>query len=200
MGRRMLDLKGQRFDKLVVLEKAGISKRKQVLWLCRCDCGTEKINIATGLKSGKIKSCGAWHYRPNYKGGLSHTKKQQKKYRLKRQLQDHPSHVFSGLKKGAISRSIPLKWTKEEFCNWYPAQPRTCYYCGISVGRVSAKGMVASGISIDRTDNDGPYSEDNCVLCCNRCNTIKGNIFTCDEMMFIGQYILKPKWQSTAKL
>lgn len=47
-----LELKEQKFGKLVVLERAG---RK---WKCRCDCGKE-ILVRTGdLRSGNTKSCG----------------------------------------------------------------------------------------------------------------------------------------------
>lgn len=51
------DLTGQRFGKLVVLSYAGKDKNRHSLWLCRCDCGTEKIISSTALMSGQ-KSCG----------------------------------------------------------------------------------------------------------------------------------------------
>ena len=43
MGKK-LDLTGQRFGKLVVIEKAE-SKNKQSRWLCQCDCGNTKIAV-----------------------------------------------------------------------------------------------------------------------------------------------------------
>lgn len=57
MGRR-LDLVGQRFTKLVVLENAGTSRNKKSLVLVRCDCGTEKIMIASQIRSQTNISCG----------------------------------------------------------------------------------------------------------------------------------------------
>ena len=38
--KRLIDLTGQRFGKLVVLEYDGTSKRRESLWRCACDCGT----------------------------------------------------------------------------------------------------------------------------------------------------------------
>jgi hypothetical protein len=57
--RLSLDLSGQRFGRLVALERAG-KKGGRCLWLCRCDC-TEMINVSTGdLRSGHTQSCGCF--------------------------------------------------------------------------------------------------------------------------------------------
>lgn len=57
------DLTGMRFGKLLVLEYAGNfnSNRcinEQALWLCKCDCGNNKIIKSQNLISGDTKSCG----------------------------------------------------------------------------------------------------------------------------------------------
>lgn len=52
-------MEGLRFGKLTVVERRG---GKTALWLCRCDCGTEKIILGTVLRSGKSKSCGCSRY------------------------------------------------------------------------------------------------------------------------------------------
>lgn len=52
-----LNLIGQRFGKLVVLQKAKTVNRKS-MWLCQCDCGNTKILPGVELKRGRIKSCG----------------------------------------------------------------------------------------------------------------------------------------------
>ena len=51
------DLTGQRFGKLVALEKAP-SRNKHTYWLCQCDCGNKKIIQTSHLTSGASKSCG----------------------------------------------------------------------------------------------------------------------------------------------
>jgi len=53
---KVVDLTGQRFGKLLVLRRCG-SKNGHAAWLCRCDCGNEKIMSASSLRSG-TKSCG----------------------------------------------------------------------------------------------------------------------------------------------
>lgn len=59
---KKIDLTGQRFGRLVVIEKALSKKYKngriKGRWLCRCDCGNTKIVTTDGLKYNTTKSCG----------------------------------------------------------------------------------------------------------------------------------------------
>lgn len=60
MGAR-IDLTGQRFGRLVVLEFSGYDKNHKALWNCKCDCGEQKVVRANELRSGKTHSCGCLH-------------------------------------------------------------------------------------------------------------------------------------------
>lgn len=53
-----LDLTGQRFGRLTVIERCGTSKDGQKMYRCVCDCGNEKITKTGNLRSGHVKSCG----------------------------------------------------------------------------------------------------------------------------------------------
>lgn len=53
---KRLDLVGQRFGRLLVLEFAGISNHS-TLWKCRCDCGTVRNFFGKAIKK-TTKSCG----------------------------------------------------------------------------------------------------------------------------------------------
>ena len=54
---KVIDLTGQRFGQLTVIEKAK-EKGRNTRWICKCDCGNECIVRADHLKSGNTKSCG----------------------------------------------------------------------------------------------------------------------------------------------
>ncbi len=55
----LIDRTGQRYGKLVVLAQAPIpSSSHAAFWLCRCDCGTEKVVRAHSLANGDTQSCG----------------------------------------------------------------------------------------------------------------------------------------------
>lgn len=60
--RLSLDIAGQRFGLLVVLERAGTytgsDGTQYSQWLCECDCGTQKIVRGHDLVRGSVSSCG----------------------------------------------------------------------------------------------------------------------------------------------
>jgi hypothetical protein len=55
--KRFIDLRGKKFNRLTVIDYTG-KKNNQHCWLCRCDCGKEKIILGGCLKKGTTKSCG----------------------------------------------------------------------------------------------------------------------------------------------
>jgi len=57
------NLAGQRFGKLIVLERAGSTRAGKARWRCICDCGNETIAIGNNLQN-QTRSCGClnrWH-------------------------------------------------------------------------------------------------------------------------------------------
>ena len=62
------DLIGQRFGKLVVIERAENTKECRAQWLCKCDCGKTKVIKGKYLLNGDTKSCGCLkHAEPKIK-------------------------------------------------------------------------------------------------------------------------------------
>ena len=57
---RTIDLTGQRFGRLIVLERVGTSKSGRIKWLCQCDCGKSATTTGTNLRTGVTKSCGCY--------------------------------------------------------------------------------------------------------------------------------------------
>lgn len=60
MGRPLIDISGQVFDRLTVIRQAGFTRSKEASWLCRCACGTERIVSGHNLRSGNSRSCGCF--------------------------------------------------------------------------------------------------------------------------------------------
>jgi hypothetical protein len=69
MSKKRLNLVGEKFGRLKVLEYAGNNKHRSSLWLCKCDCGNEKIIKGRNLINGDTKSCGCLHKEINIKNG-----------------------------------------------------------------------------------------------------------------------------------
>ena len=65
-----------------------------------------------------------------------------------------------------------FKLTLEEYTSL--TKDDTCHYC---------KGNLNStGLALDRLDNKKPYTIDNCVPCCAKCNNLRGDYLTPEEM------------------
>lgn len=52
-----IDITGERFGRLLVLEKAA-TMNGRAYWICRCDCGNTIKTSAGSLMYGKTRSCG----------------------------------------------------------------------------------------------------------------------------------------------
>jgi hypothetical protein len=73
MRSDVIDLAGQRFERLFVIRCVGRNtKRQSVDWLCRCDCGNELTVIGRDLRSGNTKSCGCLHRHQLQTNALKH--------------------------------------------------------------------------------------------------------------------------------
>jgi hypothetical protein len=49
---------GEKFGFLTVLSVSGVDRHRQKKYLCKCDCGKEKIVLSGNLKKGNSTSCG----------------------------------------------------------------------------------------------------------------------------------------------
>jgi len=56
-GRPIVDIIGNRYEKLSVIEFYGYDG-KHTLWKCKCDCGNNIITRKNHLQNGHTKSCG----------------------------------------------------------------------------------------------------------------------------------------------
>jgi hypothetical protein len=59
---RKIDMLGQKFGLLTVIEERPPTPVGHSTWLCQCDCGNQVIRTSTSMKRSKLSSCGCWHY------------------------------------------------------------------------------------------------------------------------------------------
>lgn len=60
----LIDLTGQKFERLTVLYKLPPDKSKKgrgAYWHCKCDCGNEADVLGANLRKGATKSCGCYN-------------------------------------------------------------------------------------------------------------------------------------------
>ena len=142
------DLTGQQFGKLTVLKRAGNSKCGHPQWLCRCECGNEKIVRGSHLRSGDTTSC-----RECYTPGLTHGHSQSRLHR-----------VWAGMKARCYQKShmnyhyyggrgieVCKEW-RESFASFEKWAIENGYDFDAPQGKCT----------LDRIDNDGDYEPNNC--------------------------------------
>ncbi len=56
--QKIADMTGQRFGRLVVVERLENDKHHCTIWRCRCDCGNETNVRGITLRGGHTQSCG----------------------------------------------------------------------------------------------------------------------------------------------
>lgn len=81
--------------------------------------------------------------------------------------------TFGSLKRKSKERGIIFNLTYTQFLEF--TRSKTCHYCGdkLEWDAYNEHGKTNPRTNLDRIDNDGPYSKDNCVSCCPTCNYMK---------------------------
>ena len=145
------DFTGKRFGRLVLVRKEKRNKHNQIMWLCKCDCGNEKIARESGLKTGNIKSCGCIRkemMENKAKHNMSHTRFGYIFYTITDRCKRKKSLSY----KNYGGRGIKCEWKSlDEFkFDMYESYLK-------HVQEYSEKET-----TIDRIDNNGNYCKENC--------------------------------------
>lgn len=108
---------------------------------------------------------------------------------------NYDAYKFNHLHTNAKKRGIYIKLDKEKFLRWFNSQSKNCFYCGIAEEDIKILYKIPrhSKLHIDRANNSLGYVIDNIVLACIRCNIMKGDILTKNEMLEIAQKYVTPK-------
>lgn len=78
--KQFKDITNQRFGRLVAIKC--VSRDKAARWLCKCDCGNEKVILGTSLRNGSTKSCGCINRENARQNGLNSATHHETKTRL----------------------------------------------------------------------------------------------------------------------
>lgn len=138
------DLTGNRYGKLVVVERLDTDSHGDTMYLCRCDCGNEIIAKQSNLVKGHYESCGQYGCKKTNKThGMYQSDLYNKYYCIHTRCKNKSNRLYGG--RGI---SVCEEWSGPNgfiaFMKW------------------SMEHGYKEGLSIDRIDVNGDYCPENC--------------------------------------
>jgi hypothetical protein len=149
MGIRLnpADYIGKKYNRWTVLKYEGTNHLKKSQFLCRCDCGKEKVVTLGNLKTGQSKSCGCLNDE-NRKGNTwskKHGMSFSREYRSWESM---------------LARCECI--TNKEYPDWGGRGIKVCERWHDFNNFYADMGARPKGTTLDRIDNNGDYEASNC--------------------------------------
>jgi hypothetical protein len=156
MGK-LLNLTGKTFGRLTVVRRIANDKQG-ACWRCLCECGNKVSVRSASLVHNRTKSCGCIH---------------------RESVRKQPFyHLFASIKRRERSVINPERkkchLTFSQFLTFTTVD--SCHYCGNPVQWSPFTKRGYRQYNLDRKNNHKGYSVANCVVCCSRCNKMKGTL------------------------
>jgi hypothetical protein len=170
MGKKPLDLCGQRFGRLIATNQMKRQPNLVLYRLCHCDCGKSPWVKTSRLINGQTQSCGCLQYENRcLENGVA---------ALNQILRDY--------KNAAKRRELTWQLTNAQFRSLISGP---CFFCHrppriMSRARRCNGSILCNGI--DRLDNRFGYTLKNVVTCCTDCNRAKSDMSLEDFNDWIG--------------
>lgn len=169
-----LDLLGQKFGRWTVLESAPTGKDRHTRWLCRCECGIEKVVRTNGLRMGHSTSCGCYHLdemagrSPWNKGTNTQTRENLNKNALRWANNNREKRTEQALRSMLWRR---FNITLDHYNELAKSQQNKCAICNTEPSvRIDKAGRKINRLCVDHNHQTGKIRG----LLCRDCNSALG--------------------------
>lgn len=152
---RLMDLTGQRFGRLTVIERVKREKGEQgsALWRCKCDCGNETISTSQALRNGRAKSCGCYAKEVRKQLSTKHGGHKERLYGVWQDMKRRCESSYCASYKNYGGRGISVC---DEWRDDYKAFRAWAFANGYNESETRGK------CELDRIDVNGNYCPENC--------------------------------------
>lgn len=152
---RLIDLKGQKFGRLLVMQIERGHRR--IKWLCKCDCGSTAVVSGDKLSTGWTQSCGCLHteFAKNIFGQLNRTHGHSSGGTLS-------TEYISWMGMKARCRGLRPKYGRDYAKRGITMCERWKGRDGFSNFLTDMGRKPSRAHSIERKDNNGNYCPENC--------------------------------------
>jgi len=139
-----IDLTGRVIGRLTVIRMVGSRPR---MWLCMCECGTEKTIKSSHLLNGSVNSCGCWRAERIRTSNTTHGMTQTRTWR-----------IWNGMLRRCDGRTSP-----EQRAVYFDRGIRCCERWRVFENFLADLGKCPSDLhTLEREDVNGNYEPENC--------------------------------------
>lgn len=144
---KLIDETGNRFGRLVVIKRKQREHLRNATWECKCDCGNTVNVIGSLLRNGTTKSCGCFRADVTRERQTTHNLSNTRIHNIWTSMHERCKNPNNPAYKSYGGRGITIcsEWS-----------------CLLTFHDWAMKNGYRDDLSIDRIDNDGGYSPDNC--------------------------------------